>query len=730
VSHFGRLVRELQRRRVFRIAAGYVVAAWLLLQVTDLAFASLELPGRALSYVWFALLVGFPVALVFGWRYDFTVDGIARTPPADADESVDLSLRRPDYAILVALAVVIAAISYGLITQVGEIDPEHTESARPDAPPNSLAVLPFVNMSSDPEQEYFSDGLSEELLNGLAQVKGLRVAGRTSSFHFKGVNTDLRDIGEKLGVGLLLEGSVRKAGNRIRVTAQLINAADGFHLWSDTYDYELEDLFRIQDEISFAVVNAMQVTLLGEDRAQLSNRRPVSFEAQKLYLEGRQLLHEQTMEAAHQARSLFEKAIDIDPAYGLAYSGLADAILDLSAGGEIVLEDALYQSRPFIERALAFDDKSAEIWTSLGRIELNARNWSAASDALEQAIALNPSHAEAYLRYSVVLEPERAIEVLEKVLVLDPLNRDARTGIANRLKNLGRIEEAIVQAEKAIVLDPEYDHMYQVLFNLHTNYTFRHDEALYWVQRAHEIWPDEVVHMMSIVFVYMTLGMDEEAERWAAYVQEKAPDHMFVRGLPMIIALYRQDADQALAEIDKLEAAGVLRHNPLIRRIVGQMLVWTYILADQTGKGLAFLQEFYPQIFGNEPEVLGWASNLAAYMLARDGEREKATPILAALREHIEKQGLTEPRLHKARAHIALWENDYQGFVDSMNRAVNAGWLLVFDNYWSLDRYPPTRRWIGRPEFDALVERIAAGIAEQRANVEERLREEGMADKN
>ena len=195
-----------------------------------------------------------------------------------------------------------------------------------DAGPKSIAVLPFVNMSGDADNEYFSDGLSEELLNLLAQVDGLRVAARTSSFFFKGQNEDLRSVGDKLGVEHVLEGSVRKSGNRIRVTAQLIKVNDGFHLWSDTYDYEMDDIFKIQDEISLAVVDALKVNLLGEERQRITKRATTNVEAHNLYLRGRQFLHLRTLESVEQAEKLFEQAVRMDPNYALAYSGLADAV--------------------------------------------------------------------------------------------------------------------------------------------------------------------------------------------------------------------------------------------------------------------------------------------------------------------------------------------------------------------------------------------------------------------
>jgi len=304
-------------------------------------------------------------------------------------------------------------------------------------------------------------------------------------------------------------------------------------------------------------------------------------------------------------------------------------------------------------------------------------------------------------------------------LSMDPLNRPARAEITNRLKALGRIEEAVAQATKAIILDPDYDMMYQLLFVLHSNYTYRHDEALFWVEKGHEIWPEEVLHMMSLVFVYHTLGMSDEEERWAAFLLEHHSDHMFVAALPAIRALYGQEAEVALTETLAVEATGALRHNGVVRRIVGRMIVWSYILTERYDEGLAFLRDYYPQIFGPDPEVRPWASHLAAYLLMQTGQPQDAAPVLAALREHAEsKMAVDLPYGEMVLARIALYENDYERFIRHANLAADAGWLQLWGEGWTLDQHPPARHWFGRPEFDALLQRLASRSAEQRRNVE------------
>jgi TolB-like protein len=280
----GGILQELQRRNVFKVAMVYLIASWVLIQVAETTFPALQLPEWTVTFVVVVLGILFPIAVIFAWAFELTPEGLKKSGEVDPGESITSSTgQRINYLIIGTLVIAVVV----LVTTHGGLGGSGQPSADADKT-KSIAVLPFVNMSDDASNEYFSDGLSEELLNVLAQVDGLRVAARTSSFHFKGQNEDLRSVGDKLGVEHVLEGSVRKSGNRIRVTAQLIKVDDGFHLWSDTYDHEMDDVFRIQDEISLAVVDALKVNLLGADRERLTKRATTNVEAHNLYLRGRQ----------------------------------------------------------------------------------------------------------------------------------------------------------------------------------------------------------------------------------------------------------------------------------------------------------------------------------------------------------------------------------------------------------------------------------------------------------
>jgi TolB-like protein len=303
---------ELKRRNVFKVAIVYSAVAWLLLQVSDTLGPALHLPEWFVSAVAFLLILGFPVSIIFAWAFDLTPEGLKR-------EVLVLAL---SYFVFDKVALDSGRDAAGISTtgQVAQQRPAEIESAKTD---NSIAVLPFVNMSSDEEQEYFSDGLSEELLNLLARIPELNVAARTSSFSFKDKDLEIPEIASRLKVAHVLEGSVRKHGNQLRITAQLIQADNGYHLWSETYDRQLDNVFQIQEDIASAVVDALRITLLGE----APKTRKTDPAAYQLFLEGQYLKRQISMDSLNRAIQAFKQAVEIDPAYVPAWAELADTYL-------------------------------------------------------------------------------------------------------------------------------------------------------------------------------------------------------------------------------------------------------------------------------------------------------------------------------------------------------------------------------------------------------------------
>src|SRR3989442_15044270 len=327
------LFAELKRRNVYKVAVAYGVVAWLLMQIASQIFPFFEIPNWAVRLVVLLLIIGFPIALVIAWAFEVTPEGIKRTEAADA------AGQRSRGGAWVYIVLIGAALSVGLFFvgryTAGNGTPRPSEAATVGN--KSIAVLPLLNESGNPQDEYFSDGLSEELIAALAQIRELKVIGRSSSFRFKDRKEEPKSIGEKLGVTTLLEGTVRKQGDRVRIVAELINAADGIELWTRTFDRELKDIFAVQEEIAVAVASSLKVTLLGPENTSTQNAATKSVEAHNSYLQGHFYFQRRNLDDYRKAVTYFDHALQSDPDYALAYAERSEAwtlIGDLSGQGK------------------------------------------------------------------------------------------------------------------------------------------------------------------------------------------------------------------------------------------------------------------------------------------------------------------------------------------------------------------------------------------------------------
>ncbi|MFN2548517.1 MAG: hypothetical protein ABR567_13875 [Myxococcales bacterium] len=443
------LIAELQRRRVFRALIGYGIAAFAVLQIIEPLMHGLHWPDEVLSYVVVALAVGFPIVVSLAWIFDVHEGRLERTPPTEG-------IRRRWLApLLVGLGLLTAApgLYYYLVVRA---------KRAPQVTSASIAVLPLVNLSRDPDQEYFADGLAEELLDMLAKVPGLHVAARTSAFSFKGRNEDVRTIAEKLNVKTLLEGSVRKAGDQVRITTQLINAADGFHLWSETYDRKLTDVFAVQDEIARSVVAALRLQLLPEQAAPRQHRT-ADPEAYTQYLLGRQFLNRATLDNYRRAAKSYEKALAIDPEFAPAWAGLALAHYWVGDGGETMQEVAEGQrlAQEAADKAIALAPDLAEGYIARGTMRASTQwDWDGARADFERALSLSPENADALSAYALYVlrstgHLDEAAAVERKVATLDPLNARTFSGLASILVCAGRYDEGRAAAERSLEINPE-----------------------------------------------------------------------------------------------------------------------------------------------------------------------------------------------------------------------------------------------------------------------------------
>ncbi len=438
-------IEELKRRNVIKVAIAYVIVAWLLLQVADVVLPTFESPVWVMQAFTFLLILSFPLALLFAWAFELTPEGVKREKDVDPAESIaHITGRKLDF-------VIIAVLVLAVVTLVVDRYSALPTSVSQQVVEKSIAVLPFVNMSDDANNEYFSDGISEEILNSLARVKDLKVAGRTSSFAFKGRNEDLRTIGEALGVSYILEGSVRKAGRQVRIAAQLVKVDDGYHLWSETYDRELTDIFAIQDEIAAEILDQLKAQLLDDERQGLVSQRTDS-EVYDLYLLARQRLASRTPQSIESAAEILDRAIAKDPTYAPAYAqrGIAEMFLANDSYGTIPRAEAYAQGKRYVDIALELNPQLAEAWAGLGLYHVNQpAEFDQAFIALEKALAINPNLIDASNWLQIALqdsgEPRAALQLLVQMTQRDPLYLP---GFGNGVRTL----DAFGQEDKAQAL--------------------------------------------------------------------------------------------------------------------------------------------------------------------------------------------------------------------------------------------------------------------------------------
>jgi TolB-like protein len=457
------LIAELKRRNVFRVGAAYAIVAWLLVEVASVFLPALRLPEWTLTFLVFLVVVGFPLALIFAWAFELTPEGLKRETAVDPAESVRHHTgRKLDFAIIGLL--VIAVVFLVVDNYVLEAEPEPAEevaeqvpAAEPIEREKSIAVLPFANMSDDAGNEYFSDGISEELLNTLTRVTSLRVASRTSSFSFKGTNTAIPEIAARLNVNHILEGSVRKTGNKVRITAQLIDVESDSHLWSDTYDRKLDDIFSIQKEIATNIVAELTQTLSAGEVIATSLAPPTTnMTAYEIYLQGRYLLALRGSENLEKAARLFEQAVEIDNSFADAYAALGKTYA-LLPSYRLVSESMLFieKSEAAIEKSLQLDPDQTEALIARGFNATVFRwEWDEARAAFEHALRINPNDAEVHNLYGdyfrTIGDFANAEKFKRRAMELDLLADVHAIDLAYLMMLMGRYDEALVYAQRAL----------------------------------------------------------------------------------------------------------------------------------------------------------------------------------------------------------------------------------------------------------------------------------------
>ncbi|MEY2506653.1 MAG: hypothetical protein QOH01_982 [Verrucomicrobiota bacterium] len=458
----GNFFAELKRRNVYKVAVAYAVAAWLLIQVATQVFPFFEIPNWAVRLVVVLLALGFPVALILAWAFEITPEGIKRESEIEADESITQHTGRRIIAITIALAVVAAGLFvYQLVRSKSLFTPRQSEAPTVSIPAKSIAVLPFENLSSDKENAYFADGIQDEILTRLAKIGDLKVISRTSTEKYKSAPSNLREIAQQLGVATILEGSVQKSRDQVRITVQLINALNDAHLWAETYDRSLIDTFAVETDVAQRIAASLAAKLSGAEKQAIAARPTENTEAYQLYLKGRFFWNKRTGADLKTAGEFFERAVAADPTYAGAYAGLAQTYLLIPVFGAGRPLDFFPKATIAAHRAIDLDETSSEGHTALAMLTLFNFKFAPSEQEFRRAIELNPNYATAHHWFGNSLLVtlgwfDEAIKEGQRAVELDPLSLIINADLGSTLMIARRYDEAIAQLRKTLVLDGNF----------------------------------------------------------------------------------------------------------------------------------------------------------------------------------------------------------------------------------------------------------------------------------
>ena len=722
-----RIIRELRRRHVFRGAGFYLVGAWVVLQVGDVIIEPAGLPAWTMTALLYLIIAGFPLAMYIGWRYDITDHGIVRTKPVTDSEikHVDLSLKTSDFVILIALIAVTGMVIFQLLPGIQQEALEKQQAAEavqpaalaePEILPNSIAVLPFADISQDKDQEYLGDGISDTVMHVLSRIDGLTVTARTSSFAFKDQNLNVREIAQALRVANVLEGSVQKAGNEVRIIARLIEASSGMELWSGYFDRELSGIFEIQDEIAREVTAALKIAVLDEDKDRFENRYQPNLESYEQLILGRAALYSTTVERKKTARAYFEKAIELDPDFAEPYVDLAVTyMIHLLNPGMGQAESAEIR-RPLIEQALDLDPMSAAAHTALGFVLRDEGKGQESTESFQRAIEIDPNHADAYAGLGSNAfrngDMEQSLQYHQKAVELDPEQNQYQIFLANAYWSVAQAEKALAIIRDQIRKDPEnptnYGMMSRWLIQMG-----RAGEALKYDQAHFTMDPQNMFAWKAVCETYMQLW-DKDAYR--VCMAE------FIEAFPEDL-----DAQQKLAgelgDYDRAVQIGeqMIEKSPSWQYRKMQLAFWLSY-ARRWEAVINTIGEIQPALFAPEPKISQWniwpATHLAQALI-ETGEREQGYAVANAGLDFILRQRKLQGGAHiigieDAQFYALLDERELM--LPTLKNAIDRDWM--FYSVLLIDS-PILKDYRDDPELQALVDTQAAKMAAQRAWYEE-----------
>jgi len=566
---------ELKRRNVYKVAVAYIVAGWALSQGIAQVFPVFDIPNWIIRLIVLLIIIGLPIALVLAWTFELTPQGIKRTETADAmPETARQKKHTWIYVVVIAGLFSIGLFFLGRYS-AKNATPRQSEAATVSQ--KSIAVLPFDNLSRDPDNAYFCEGVQDEILTRLAKVADLKVISRTSTQHFKSTPDNLPQIAKQLGVAHILEGSVQKSNDQVRVNVQLINALTDAHLWADTYDRKLTDIFAVESEVAKNIAETLQARLSGSEKSSIAKTPTVNPEAYELYLKGRFFWNKRTGTDLRKAIDYFNQAIAKDPNYALAYVGLADSYLLLSSYAAVSPAESLPPARSALKKALELDDSLAEAHASFGLLATLELDLHRALDELKRAVELKPNYATAHhwlsLAHLTLAQFDSAISEAKRAIELDPLSLVINADTSWIYFSARRYDEAEAQVRKTLEIGPQFflAHYYlgEVLqFKGHLS------EAIAEFQKAFELNNDPY-SLAMLGQAYARNGQRDEAQKILARLNEEAKSHYVAPYALALVQIALGDKDRAIEELEHAYAEGatnylfVIKVDPLLDDLRG-----------------------------------------------------------------------------------------------------------------------------------------------------------------
>ena len=539
---------ELKRRNVLRAAAFYAASAWLLVQVATQVFPFFHIAEWVVRWIVIAAIIGFPFAMGLAWFYEWTPQGIQRESDVEQDQSVTHSTgKKLDRWIIAILALAVVL----LLTNQFVLHKDENVASAAQAPAKSIAVLPFENLSTDKDNAYFSNGITEEILDALAQIPNLKVAARRSAFQFKGNDLDLHKVGQALGVANILEGSVQKAGDQVRINVQLVDAQSGLQVWSEKYDRKLTNIFAIEDEISKAIADKLRVQLTGAGGQALVTVGTGNSQAHDLYLRGLNLLAARSMRDAADA---FQQAVKLDPNYAQAWGEFAVTELLRASYEPGTFDVALSRAEAAAQRALTIDPNTASAYVALGNVRSSRMEWAKADQAFRHALALAPGDSEAVDQYAQFLyeigQLEPGLREIERAQQLDPLSAIIGTMRASILESLHRDDAALAQIESVLAAHPDSFIAHGFAFFIYL------DLGKYAEAEVHGRIAAKLTGADADAPVLLVRGMANPGLRAAAlHSLETAPAHAVTRNDAVQYAFFLMRLGETQRALDQLEIA-------------------------------------------------------------------------------------------------------------------------------------------------------------------------------